>query len=137
MSYRILLLALVGLTVSACVPYSGRSAYYRTDYYVTDRYASPGYAPGYYRYDRYYVAPQPRYYYQPGPRYYAPPVPVYRPVPPGVDRWHGTPRYDSANRQRYDYGRDRDRHGYRARGPRYQPDRWHSNGWGDPRSRRP
>ena len=62
MSYRILLLALLGLTVSACVPYSGRSAYYRTDYYVTDRYVSPGYAPSYYSYDRYYVAPQPRYY---------------------------------------------------------------------------
>ena len=61
MSYRILLIALLGSMTSACAPYYESGSYYRSDYYTSDRYA----APGYYRYDRYYVAPQPRYYYQP------------------------------------------------------------------------
>lgn len=63
MSYRILLITLLGLMTSACAPYYERGGYYRSDYYSTDRYV----APGYYRYDRYYVAPAPRYYYQPAP----------------------------------------------------------------------
>ena len=77
MSYRILLITLLGLMTSACAPYYERGGYYRSDYYSTDRYV----APGYYRYDRYYVAPAPRYYYQPAPRYYhgAAPAPYYRP----------------------------------------------------------
>ncbi|MNH09537.1 hypothetical protein D3C79_689940 [compost metagenome] len=129
MSYRILLIALLGLMTTACVPYHEGGRYYRTDYYTADRYASPGY----YRHDRYYVAPQPRYYYQPAPRYYRPaPVPQYRPHPqPGMKQWHGNPRHDYGNRQRYDYGRDRDRHDYRNDSRRYQSDRWHSNGRGD------
>ncbi|MNC29897.1 hypothetical protein D3C75_781650 [compost metagenome] len=48
MSYRILLIALLGLMTSACAPYHERGGYYRSDYYSTDRYV----APGYYRYDR-------------------------------------------------------------------------------------
>ncbi len=78
MSYRILLIALLGLMTSACVPY-------------------------------------------------------YRPHPqPGMKQWYGNPRNDYGNRQRYDYGRDRDRHDYRGGSQRYQQnDRWHSNGRGD------
>lgn len=134
MSYRILLVALLGLTLGACAPYAWRSTYYRSDYYVTDRYVSPGYAPGYYRYGRYPVAPQPRYYYQPVPRYHAPPG--YRPLPPpDVRRWHGNPRYDYGHRQRWDYRRDRDRHDYRNDGPRYQDGGRHQGGWGDRRGR--
>ena len=139
MSYRMLLVALSGLMTCACVPYYEGGSYYRSDYYTSDRYVSPGY----YRYDRYYVTPQPRYYYQPAPRYYQPapryyrpaPVPHYRPYPqPGMNQWHGNPRYDYGNRQRYDYGRDRDRHDYRNGGQRYPNDRWHSNGRGGGRN---
>lgn len=140
MSYRMLLTALAGLMIGACVPYQEGGGYYRSDYYTTDRYV----APGYYRYDRYYVTPQPRYYYQPAPRYYPPaphyyrpaPVPHYQPHPqPGMNQWHGNPRYDYGNRQRYDYGRDRDRHDYRNGSQRYQNDRWHSSGRGGDRNR--
>ncbi|WP_286913875.1 MULTISPECIES: hypothetical protein [unclassified Pseudomonas] len=129
MSYRILLIAVLALLTSACAPYYGSGSYYRSDYYTTDRYV----VPGYYRYDRYYVAPQPRYYYQPAPRYYHPaPVPQYRPYPqPGMNQWHGNPRYDYSNRQRDDYGRDRDRNDYRNGSQRYQNDHSHSNGWGN------
>ncbi|MGJ7547826.1 hypothetical protein [Pseudomonas alloputida] len=129
MSYRILLIALLGLMTSACAPYYDGGGYSRTEYYSTDRYVTPGY----YRYDRYYVTPQPRYYYQPAPRYYHPaPVPYYRPnPPPGVNQWHGNPRYDYGNRQRNDYGRDRDRNDYRDGSQRYQHDRWHSHNRGD------
>ena len=131
MSYRILLIALLGLMTSACVPYYESGGYYRSDHYYSDRYVSPGY----YRYDRYYVTPQQRYYYQPAPRYYyrSAPAPHYRSHPqPGMKQWHGNPRYDYGNRQRYDYGRDRDRHDYRGGSQRYQQnDRWHSNGRGD------
>ena len=89
MSYRILLITLLGLMTSACAPYHDRGGYYRSDYYSTDRYV----APGYYRHDRYYVAPAPRYYYQPAPRYYnrSAPVPHYRPYSrPGMNQWHGS-----------------------------------------------
>ncbi|WP_449431399.1 hypothetical protein [Pseudomonas putida] len=134
MSYRMLLIALLGLMAAGCAPYYGSSGYYRSDYYTSDRYVYPGY----YRQDRYYVAPQPRYYYQSAPRYYhSAPVPQYRPYPqPGMNPGHGNPRYDYGNRQRYDYGRDRDRNDYRNDSRRYQNDRWHSNGHGD-RDRRP
>ncbi|MFC6337233.1 hypothetical protein GIR22_16845 [Pseudomonas sp. CCM 7891] len=71
---RIFLTALLGLTLSACVPYyDGGQSYYRSEVYT-----SP--APAYYyggapAYRRGYYAPPPRYYsapryYQPGPRYY-------------------------------------------------------------------
>ncbi len=93
----------------------------------------------YYRYDRYYVAPQPRYYYQPAPRYYyrSAPAPQYRPYPqPGVNQWHGNPRYDYGNRNRQDYRQDRDRHDYRDGSQRYQHGDWHSNGQGNDGGRR-
>ncbi|RCL24853.1 hypothetical protein C6A77_15340 [Pseudomonas sp. AFG_SD02_1510_Pfu_092] len=130
MFHRILLIALLGLMTSACVPYYEDGGYYRSDRYYSDRYVSPGY----YRYDRYYVTPQPRYYYQPAPRHYyrSAPAPHYRSYPqPGMKQWRGNPRDDYGNRQRYDYGRDRDRHDYRGGGQRYQNERWHSNGRGD------
>lgn len=115
--HRILMLALLGLLTSACAPYEG---YYRTQYHS----AGPSIQPGYYRIDRYHVAPQPRYYYntqpryhhgQP-PRYYQPaPPPQFRPYPPpGVNpRWHGNYRQD----QRF-IG-DRHRHDHRLGQPRY------------------
>ena len=127
------LIALLGLMTSACAPYYGGGGYYRSDYYSTDRYVSPGY----YRYDRYYVAPQPRYYYQPAPRYYRPaPVPQYRSHPqPGMNQWHGNPRYDYGNRQRQDYRQDRDRHDYRNDSKRYRQGDRHSNRQVDDRGR--
>ncbi len=134
MSYRILLITLLGLMTSACAPYYERGGYYRSDYYSTDRYV----APGYYRYDRYYVAPAPRYYYQPAPRYYhgAAPAPYYRSYSqPGMNQWHGNPRYDYGNRQRQDYRQDRDRHDYRNDSQRYRHGDWHSNGQGNDRGR--
>ncbi|MHC6224289.1 hypothetical protein ACYU03_05835 [Pseudomonas sp. X10] len=125
---RILLIALLGLITTACVPYGG-SGYYRTQYYTADRYVYPGYYRPAYPYNRgYYVAPQPRHYYSPPVRYYRPaPVPHYKPYPPpGVNRhWQDGPRYDhryNSDRQRYDYGRDRNRHDYRN-DRRYQDDR--------------
>lgn len=80
---RILLIALLGLLTSACVPYYEDGRYYRSNYYTSDRY----YYPSYYRHDRYYVAPQPRYYqpryYQSAPRYYrSAPSPYYKPYRP-------------------------------------------------------
>lgn len=121
---RILLIVLLGLLTSACVPYYQSGGYYRSDYYTSDRYVYPGY----YRQDRYYVAPQPRYYYQPAPRYHRPyPAPGLQP------RWHGNPRYDYGNRQRYDYGGDRNRNDYRHERRDGRGDRWHSNRQGNPR----
>ncbi len=84
---RLLLIAVFGLTLSACVPYyDGGHSYYRSEVYTgpapvyyygggpvyqyrRDVYASP----------RYYV-PAPRYY-QPAPRYYPGPRMGYRPYP--------------------------------------------------------
>lgn len=132
---RILLIALLGLLTSACVPYYEDGRYYRSNYYTSDRY----YYPSHYRHDRYYVAPQPRYYqpryYQSAPRYYrSAPSPYYKPYPAHrVNQWHGNPRNDYGNRQRYDYGRDRDRHDYRNDNRRHQNERWHSNGRGENR----
>ncbi len=154
MSYRILLVALLGLMTSACAPYYGDGGYYRSDTYYSGGYVNPGYypgySPGYYRYDRYYGAPQPRYYYRSAPRYYHPAPTRPAPAPhqyqghpqPSMNQWHGNPRNDYGNRQRADYGRDRDRNDYRNNSQRYQNhngnqnDRWHSSGRGD-RDRRP
>lgn len=122
MSYRILLVTLLGLMTSACAPYYERGGYYRSDYYSTDR----------------YVAPAPRYYYQPAPRYYrgAAPAPHYRPyAQPGMNQWHGNPRHDYGNRQRQDYRQDRDRHDYRNGSQRYRQGDRHSNRQVDDRGR--
>lgn len=82
---RLLLSALLGLTLSACVPYyDGGQSYYRSEVYTAPApayYYGGGtayqYGRSYYPSPRYY-APQPRYY-QPAPRYY--PRPDYRPYP--------------------------------------------------------
>jgi len=82
---RLLLTALLGLTLCACVPYyDGGATYYRSEVYTAP---APAYyygGPAYYPYGRGYYAPPPRYYsapryYQPAPRYY--PRPGYRPYP--------------------------------------------------------
>ncbi|QBF28225.1 hypothetical protein EXN22_21975 [Pseudomonas tructae] len=83
---RLLLIAVLGLLTTACVPYAG-NGYYRTEVYTADRYGYPGYYRPAYPYNRgYYVAPQPRYYVAPPPRYYAPPPHYYRPAPHGYYR---------------------------------------------------
>lgn len=81
---RLLLSALFGLTLSACVPYYyGGATYYRSEVYTAPApayyYGGPTYSYGrsYYAPPRYYQ-PAPRYY-QPAPRYY--PRPAYRPYP--------------------------------------------------------
>lgn len=132
MYYRMLLIALLGLITTACVPYGGSTSY-RTGYYTADRYDSQRYyRPGYYN-RGYYVAPQPRNYYSPPARYYRPaPVPHYRPYPPPGVRGYGqgNPRYDNhynTDRQRYEYNRDRQRHDYRT-DRRYQDDRRQHDG---------
>ncbi|MGY2292168.1 hypothetical protein ACW9H6_20415 [Pseudomonas sp. SDO528_S397] len=81
---RLLLSAVLGLSLSACVPYyGGGGTYYRSEVYTAPApayyYGGPGYV-----YGRSYYAPSPRYYpapryYQPGPRYYS--RPGYRPYP--------------------------------------------------------
>jgi hypothetical protein len=87
---RLLLIAVLGLTLSACVPYyDGGGSYYRSEVYTSP---APVYYNGYYGggptyYRRGYYAPSPRYYsapryYQPAPRYYpAGPRGGYRPYP--------------------------------------------------------
>jgi hypothetical protein len=85
---RLLLTAVLGLTLSACVPYyDGGSSYYRSEVYTAP---APVYYYGggpSYQYRRGYYAPPPRYYsapryYQPAPRYYpAGPRAGYRPYP--------------------------------------------------------
>lgn len=97
---RLLLIALLGLTLSACVPYyDGGASYYRSEVYTAPApayyYGGPRYYPSgrsYYAPAPRYYAPQPRYYsapryYQPAPRYY--PRAGYRPYPNQGwgDRW--------------------------------------------------
>lgn len=126
---RILLIAVLGLLTSACVPYGGAS-YYRTEVYTADRYPSGGY----YSYDRgygpgprYYGAPAPRYYVAPAPRYYVMPPPprhfqpspgYYRQGPPPVYRAHPgrgpDPRWRDGPRR--EHGQDRGQRGRPDRG---------------------
>ena len=85
---RLLLIALLGLTLSACAPYyGGGQAYYGTEVYTAP---APAYYYGGGPYDPYrqgfYPPPQRYYpsprYYQPAPRYYpAGPRAGYRPYP--------------------------------------------------------
>ncbi|QOU06740.1 hypothetical protein IM720_08445 [Pseudomonas fluorescens] len=100
---RLLISALLGLTLSACVPYyDGGQSYYRSEVYTSP---APAYYYGggtvyQYRRDYYpsprYYAPAPRYYsapryYQPAPRYYpSGPRAGYRPYPNQGwgDRWN-------------------------------------------------
>lgn len=94
---RLLLIALLGLTLSACVPYydGGGRSYYRSEVYTSP---APVYYYGggpSYQYRRDYYAPPPRYYpapryYQSAPHYYpAGPRAGYRPYPNrgGGDHW--------------------------------------------------
>ena len=90
---RLLLIAFLGLTLSACVPYyDGDTSYYRSEVYTSPAPVYYGYGGGsYYSAPRGYYAPRyyqpaPRYYsapryYQPGPRYYSPPRAAYRSYP--------------------------------------------------------
>ena len=65
---RLLLIALLGLTLSACVPYyDGGSTYYRSEVY-TAPVPAYYYGPRYYPSGCSYYAPAPRYY-QPAPRF--------------------------------------------------------------------
>lgn len=73
---RLLLIALLGLTLSACAPYyGGGQAYYGSEVYTAP---APAYYYGggpYYHYRQGYYPPPQRYYpspryYQPAPRYY-------------------------------------------------------------------
>ncbi|WP_339529136.1 hypothetical protein [Pseudomonas mucidolens] len=77
---RLLLIAVLGLTLGACVPYSGGGrSYYRSEVYTSP---APVYYYGNgpsYQYRRGYYAPPMRYY--PAPRYYQP-APRYYPAGP-------------------------------------------------------
>lgn len=98
---RLLISALLGLTLSACVPYyDGGQSYYRSEVYTSPAPVyyyggGPVYRRDYYPSPRYY-APAPRYYsapryYQPAPRYYpSGPRARYRPYPNQGwgDRWN-------------------------------------------------
>ncbi|MFS0826017.1 hypothetical protein [Pseudomonas phoenicis] len=126
---RMLFLALAASLTAACVPYTG-GGQYRTEVYSVEREVYPS--------DGYYVVPQPRYRYDAPPRYYPAPRGHYRVVPdprlrpyappPVIIRERG-PRYDYGHRQRYDYGRDRDRYDYRSRPGRDGPYRGGPGNW--------
>ncbi|MFK3792349.1 MULTISPECIES: hypothetical protein [Pseudomonas] len=123
---RLLLIALLGSSLSACAPY------YAGDYYDSQIYSSP--APAYYygggssyyystgrgyHAPRYYQ-PAPRYY-QPSPRYYQAPRALYRPYP---DRgWGGHDRRGNWNNNggSHDWGG----HGHHDRGDRGRGGRGH------------
>ncbi|NBF04446.1 hypothetical protein GV819_19370 [Pseudomonas sp. Fl5BN2] len=94
---RFLLIALLGLSLSACAPYYGGSGYYSSDVYSSPAPAYYGGGSSYYSTDRSYYAPRyyqpaPRYY-QPAPRYYQPPRAAYRPYPNQGWGGHERPRY--------------------------------------------
>ena len=74
---RLLSIVVIGLSLSACVPYySGSTGYYRSEVYTAPvLYYDGGYRP-YYVYPRSYYAPPPRYYQ--GSRYYPAPHGYYR-----------------------------------------------------------
>jgi hypothetical protein len=77
---QILLIAVLGLSLGGCVPYSDGGV----SYYSSEVYTSP--APGYYAGgDRYYSNGG---YYSPPARYYAPPARYYKPTP----RYYSQPR---------------------------------------------
>jgi len=131
MYLRALLIVVLALSTSACVPYGG-GGYYRTEVYSVDSAPRAGYypysqpyssgyyvtpAPRYYEGPRYYSAP--RYYAVPPPRYFGPPPPNYRSgFGPGRGpdaRWRdGPPRH---------YGQDWNRGRGPDRGPGRGPGR--------------
>ncbi|MGH8383142.1 hypothetical protein [Pseudomonas sp.] len=114
---RLLLIVVLGLLTTACVPYGG-NGYYRTEVYTADSYGYPGYYRPSYPYNRgYYIAPQ--------PRYYAPPPYYYRPAP------HGYYRETPHNYYKPYPGRGHDR--YRHGPSRHERNR---DGWPDRNWRR-
>jgi hypothetical protein len=117
---RLLLIASLGLTLSACVPYYDEGP----GNYRSEVYTSP--APAYYYGGGPYYSPPARYYsspryYEPAPRYYqAPPRVEYRVYQNrGWDDRHGWGHHDEGGRGRRgwdderSHGRDHDRHGDR------------------------
>ena len=76
---RILLLAVLGLSLGGCAPYYDEGG----SYYSSEVYTSP--APTYYTGGRSYYS---NGYYTPPPRYYVPPARYYRPTP----RYYSQPR---------------------------------------------
>ena len=77
---RILLLAVLGLSLGGCVPYyDGGDGYYRSEVYTSS-------APSYYAGGSYYS--NGGGYYSPPARYYAPPARYYQPTP----RYYSQPR---------------------------------------------
>ncbi|MFO2463977.1 hypothetical protein OOJ96_09130 [Pseudomonas sp. 15FMM2] len=114
---RLLLIAVLGLTLGACVPYQdGGRSYYRSEVYTSP---APAYYYGgpSYQYRRGYYAPPPRYYqapryYQPAPRYYpSGPRAGYRLYPNQRrgDHWHNGGRGRGDGRGG-DHGRGRGGH---------------------------
>jgi hypothetical protein len=110
---RTLLLAVLGLSLSGCVPYYDEGG----SYYSSEVYTSPApthYAGGSSYYSNGYYTPQPRYYmpparyYQPTPRYYSQPrmyqPRYYQPAPRyyqpyrGDYRMHQNHGWDGGNR---------------------------------------
>ena len=116
---HILLIALSGLFLGACVPYSDGDSYYRSDVYTSPApYYSDG---GYYTAPRRYYSPPARYY-QPSPRYYYQPR-VYQPAPRYYDyRGNQNRGWDRHDRGGWDGRRD----GWdgRSRG------NWSNDSWG-------
>jgi hypothetical protein len=121
---RILLLAVLGLSLGGCVPYYDEGG----SYYSSEVYTSP--SPTYYTggssyYSNGYYTPQPRYYmpparyYQPTPRYYSQPR-MYQPSPRYYQQYRGDYRmhqdhgWDSRNRG----GWNNDNRGHDGRGYR-------------------
>ena len=129
MSLRALLIVVLALSTSACVPYGG-GGYYRTDVYSVDSSPRGGYYPYSQPYSSgYYVTPAPRYYEGPryfsSPRYYAVPQPRYYGAPPphfrpgrGPDpRWRDGPERHYG--QGWNRGRGSDHGPGRGRGGRH------------------
>ena len=105
---RLLLSALLGLTLSACVPYyDGGQSYYRSEVYTSP---APAYYYGggtAYQYRRdYYPAPR---YYAPPPRYYSAPR-YYQPAPRYYPNQGWGDRWSNGGRGRGDHGGGRGGH---------------------------
>lgn len=114
---RLLLLAVLGLSLSACVPYyEGGSGYYSSEVYSAP---APAYYYGggssYYSTGRSYYSPR---YYQPAPRYYPAPRVEYRPYP--HQGWGGHNRPNNWGNQDWGGHGGRDNHdrGDHGRGDR-------------------
>lgn len=126
---RILLMAVLGLSLGACVPYSdGGASYYSSEVYTSPAPAYYSGGDGYYTQPRRYYAPPARYY-QPTPRYYYQPR-VYQPAPRyyqsqrGDYRAHQNHGWDGGNRGGWN-------NDYRGEGGRNHGGRGDHEGRGD------